>query len=554
MSAAIVVIFGVAWFIFAYLWYGKIIQNKVLKIDDSNITPSNQLNDGMDYVPTKPSILFGHHFSSIAGAGPIVGPIIAFAYFGWLPAMLWVLIGSVFMGAVHDYASLVASLRSRGESIVEITKTAVSGRASAIFAVFVWLTLVLVQAVFADLTAKTLAEDPHIVIPTVGILLVALLFGFFVYRKGMSVILGTVIGLAMLFGLIFLGAEFPINIETIFGISSYHFWLLFAIIYSFIAATLPVWLLLQPRDYLSMYLLIIGLFAGLIGLVVGNPTISAPAFISFNSEGGAMFPMLFIIIACGAISGFHSLVASGTSAKQLRKESDGKFVAYGSMLTEGLLALMVIVMISSLLVWLPGGSGGSTINGYAFQDLFHKSPNIVFGYGLGLSIDSLGIPIKLGISFGILMLNAFILTTLDTSARLNRYVVTETFGKKYGGIFKNKYFSTAVSLFFAYILCLGGGYKVIWPMFGASNQLIATLALFVVTVFFLGYKSPKWFTLIPAIIMLIITETALIYNSVASYIPKGQWHLAIISVVLFVLGLIVAYEVYKKLRVMRVSN
>ncbi|MFH1052314.1 MAG: carbon starvation protein A [bacterium] len=554
MSAAIVIIFGVSWFIFAYLWYGKVIQKKVLKIDDSNITPSNQLNDGMDYVPTKPSILFGHHFSSIAGAGPIVGPIIAFAYFGWLPAMLWVLIGSVFMGAVHDYAALVASLRSRGESIVEITKTAVSGRASAIFAAFVWLTLVLVQAVFADLTAKTLAEDPHIVIPTVGILLIALLFGFFVYRKGMSVVAGTVICLAMLFGLILLGAEVPINIESIMGISTYHFWLLFAIIYSFIAATLPVWLLLQPRDYLSMYLLIIGLFAGLIGLVAGNPTISAPAFISFNSEGGAMFPMLFIIIACGAISGFHSLVASGTSAKQLRKESDGKFVAYGSMLTEGLLALMVIVMISSLLVWLPGGSGGSTINGYAFQDLFLKSPNIVFGYGLGLSIDSLGIPIKLGISFGILMLNAFILTTLDTSARLNRYVVTETIGKKYGGIFKNKYFSTAVSLFFAYILCLGGGYRVIWPVFGASNQLIATLALFVVTVFFLGYKSPKWYTLIPAIIMLIITETALIYNSVASYIPESQWHLAIISVVLFVLGLIVAFEVYKKLRMMRVSN
>jgi carbon starvation protein len=541
MQAGYIIVFGVAWFIFAYFWYGKIIEKKVLKIDDKNLTPSNTVNDGIDYVPTKPAILFGHHFSSIAGAGPIVGPIIAFALFGWLPAMIWILVGSVFMGAVHDYTSLVASLRSKGVSIVEISGTSVSKRAKVIFAVFVWLTLALVQAVFADLTAKTLTEDPHIAIPTIGIIFIALVFGYFVYRKGMNLVAGTIIGILAMFGLIVLGEFLPIH-------SSYDVWLIVAIVYSLIAATMPVWLLLQPRDYLSMYLLIIGLFIGVLGLTIENPTITAPAFISWTSSNGPLFPVLFITVACGAISGFHSLVSSGTSAKQLRKESDGRIVAFGSMLTEGLLALMVIVMISSVLVWQPdpvlAQAGGDGV----FQNLFGKSANIVFGYALGLSIDSFGIPLRIGMSFGILMLNAFILTTLDTSARLNRYVITETLGKKYCGIFKNRYLATAASLILAYILCLFGGYKVIWPMFGASNQLIATLALFVVTAYFLGYKSAKWFTLIPAIIMLIVTESALIYGIFFNYIPAGSWHLVIISAILSILGFVVAIEVFNKLR------
>jgi carbon starvation protein len=544
MHAAIIVIFGIAWFVFAYIWYGRIIQNKVVKINDKNITPSNKINDGIDYVPTKPTILFGHHFSSIAGAGPIVGPIIAFAFFGWLPALIWILVGSVFMGAVHDYTALVASLRNNGESIVEISNSVVSSRARSIFAIFVWLTLVLVQAVFADLTAQTLEADSNIVIPTFGIVLIALLFGFFVYRRNLNLVIGTILSLGLLGFMIYLGECYPIALD-------YQWWLIISVLYAFIAATLPVWLLLQPRDYLSMYLLIIGLFLGLTGLIAKNPEITAPAFISFNSKIGPLFPILFITIACGAISGFHSLVSSGTSAKQLRKESDGKIVTYGAMLTEALLALMVIVMISSVLVWKPDSSGIAVAGTYIFQDLFDESANIVFGHALGLSIDTLGIPLELGISFGILMLNAFILTTLDTSARLNRYIVTETLGKKYRGIFKNRYFTTAVSLLFAYLLCLGGGYKLIWPVFGASNQLIATLALFVVTVYFLGFKVNKWYTLTPAIIMLVITETALIYSTIYTYIQNKDWHLAAISIILFVLGLVVFWEVFKKLKNMK---
>ncbi len=539
MQAAYLIIFGVAWYIFAYFWYGRVIEKKVLQIDDNHKTPSNEINDGLDYVPTKPLILFGHHFSSIAGAGPIVGPIIAYALFGWLPAMIWVLVGSVFMGAVHDYTALFVSLRNRGVSIVEITEKVVSNRARVIFAVFVWLTLMLVQAVFADLTAQTLAEDPTIVIPTIGIMVIALIFGFFVYRKGVNVFVGTVLSLALLVFLIYLGKQYPIY-------QSADFWLVFAIIYSFIAATIPVWILLQPRDYLSMYLLIFGLFLALVGLVVKNPTITGPSFLGFQSSKGPLFPILFITVACGAISGFHSLVSSGTTAKQLRREREGRFVAFGSMLTESLLALVVIVMISGVLVWKTGDQ--VLLPGeYFFQDLYNKSANIAFGSALGLTINSLGISLNFGISFGILMLNAFILTTLDTSARLNRYLITETIGAQYGGIFKNRFFATALSLIFAYVLCLFGGYRVIWPVFGASNQLIATLALFVVTAYFLGFKSAKWFTLLPAIIMLIVTETAIAWGIFFDYLPNGNWHLVVISSILLLLGLFIAFEVFKKI-------
>ncbi len=535
MNAAVLILFGVAWFLFAYFWYAKIIQEKVLKINDANATPSHTLTDGKDYVPTKKSILFGHHFASIAGAGPIVGPILGFAYFGWLPAMLWILIGAVFMGGVHDFAALVASLRNKGVSIVEFANDAVSPKASYIFAVFVWLTLMLVQAVFADLTARTFAEDPHIVAPTLGLILLALLFGYIVYRKNFNLTAGTVIGILALIAFIFMGESIPIK-------ASYDFWLVVIIAYSFIAAILPVWILLQPRDYLSMYLLIIGLVLGVVGVVVLSPDMNAPAFIGFDSAKGPLFPVLFITIACGAISGFHSLVSSGTSSKQLDKERDAKFVSYGSMLTEGLLALMVLTMISSVLVW-----GGDANAANSFQSLLKKSANLVFGGAFGRTVQVFGIPLKAGISLGVLIINAFLLTTLDTSARLNRYILQETLGKRYGGAFANKYFAAAASLVVAYFVALGG-YRTIWPVFGASNQLIATLSLFVVTVYFLGFKAPKWYTLAPAIFMLIVTETSLIYSFFWDFVPNKKWHLAIIAAILAALGVIVAWESYKKIR------
>jgi len=544
MNASIIALIGILWFVIAYKWYGKKIEQKLVQPSDANVTPANELYDNVDYVPTKAPILFGHHFSSIAGAGPIIGPILAFSLFGWLPTLLWILLGTVFMGAVHDYASLMASVRSKGVSITEIAERSVSKTARWIFSVFVWLTLALVQAVFAVLTAQTLEQKPEIVIPTIGLIFLAVAFGWSVYRRGSNLMISTIIALITIFIFILIGDYYPVY-------ASYDFWLLFCIVYAFIAATIPVWILLQPRDYLSMYLLLAGLVLGFIGLFVTNPTINAPAFISLQSSNGPLWPILFITVACGAISGFHSLVGSGTSAKQLAKESDGKKIAFGGMLTEGALALLVIVLMGSVLYW--GKAPSEELNGFIFQDLLKQSANITFGTALGKVLNSLGIPLFMGIAFGVLMLNAFILTTLDTTVRLARYIVQESVGTKFK-LFSNRYIAASLGLILAYLLTQGNNWKIIWPVFGASNQLVAALALFVATAYWFGYKRPRRFTLLPAIFMLITTEAALVYQLFWQYIPTKNYILAVTATILIILGVIVAIEVFKCIKQVEPKN
>ncbi|MCX7909784.1 MAG: carbon starvation protein A [Ignavibacteria bacterium] len=534
MNVLFLILFGIAWFIFAYFWYGNIIKNKVLRSSDNIPTPAHTLFDNKDYVPTKPIVLFGHHFSAIAGAGPIIGPILAYSYFGWLPALLWILVGSVFIGAVHDYSSLITSVRNKGFSLVNIADTVISPRAGFLFSVFVFLTLILVLAVFSDLTARTLMEDPTIVVPTIGLIFVAMLFAILHYRMKMNVYLATLISLVCLVLLLWWGQTFQIK-------ASYHFWLMIILLYCFVAAILPVWLLLQPRDYISMYILVIGMTLGYIGIMILNPTIQGPQYLGFMHKNIPLFPMLFITIACGAISGFHSLIASGTSAKQLDKESHGKLIAYGGMLTEGALAFLVIVMVASVLPF-----NGDPKNSF-IGILTNKNADILFGTALGQTLKSLGIPVVFGTSFGILMLNAFILTSLDAGTRLCRYIVQEGFGERYGGILKDKYFSTAIIVVLTFLICLSGSYQKIWSVFGAANQLIGTLALFVVTSYLLGVKAPRYYTLIPAIFMLIITEAALLYQFFFIYLPKKDIILLIISLLLIILGFLVASESLQKI-------
>lgn len=534
MNTLFFILFGIAWFIFAYYWYGNVIKYKVLRSTDQNPTPSHSLYDNKDYVPTKPIVLFGHHFSAIAGAGPIIGPILAYSYFGWLPALLWILLGSVFIGAVHDYTSLITSVRNKGFSLVNIADRVISPRAGFLFSLFVFLTLLLVLAVFSDLTARTMMEDPTIVVPTIGLIFVALLFGVLHYRLKMNVYLATLIALILLAILLVLGQYLQIK-------ASYGVWLTIILAYCFIAAILPVWLLLQPRDYIAMYILVIGMTLGYVGILFLNPKIQGPQYLGFFNEKGPLFPMLFITIACGAISGFHSLIASGTSAKQLDKESQGKIIAYGGMLTEGALAFLVIMMVASVLPF--NGDPNNSFLGI----LTHKNADILFGTALGQTIKSLGIPVVFGTSFGILMLNAFILTSLDAGTRLCRYIVQEGFGERYGGILKNKYFSTAIIIGLTLLITLSGSYAKIWSVFGAANQLIGTLALFVVTSYLLGIKAPKWYTLLPALFMLVVTETALIYQFVFIYLPKKDIVLLVISFLLIILGLWVAIESIQKI-------
>jgi carbon starvation protein len=539
LNAALFAILGAVWFIVMYRWYGSVIDRKLISTNDAQPTPAETLRDNIDFVPSHPAILFGHHFSSIAGAGPIVGPMLAYSLFGWLPALLWVLLGSVFIGAVHDYVSLMVSVRNDGISIAVLAQKYVSNRARWIFSIFLWLALVLVIAVFSVLTAQTLVEKPEIVIPTFGLIVLAMIFGFFVYRKNLNIWIGTIIAIIIIVLLIVLGNYFPLY-------ASFDFWLITIVIYSFIASTIPVWILLQPRDYLSMYILIAGLVLSFASIIVLHPSINGPAFLGLTSRDVPLWPMLFITVACGAVSGFHSVVSSGTSAKQLRRESDGKIIAFGSMLTEAFLALIVILLISSVLFWEKAPT--SEFAGYIFADLLStQGVNITFGTALGKAMVSIGIPIQYGIAFGVLMLNAFILTTLDTCARLSRYVLSETIGEKVLFL-NNKYIATAIGLVLALFLTMGNNWRLLWPVFGAANQLIAALSLLVVSAYVFGFKKNAKYTLIPGIFMLATTEAALVYQLLWQYLPERNIVLSILAGVLMILGLIIAQEVYKRFR------
>ncbi len=539
LNAALIGVGGALWFIIMYRWYGNKLDRTVLQPEQSRATPAHAMGDNRDYVPSHPAILFGHHFSSIAGAGPIVGPILAYALFGWLPALLWVFLGSVFIGAVHDYTALMCSVRSRGVSVADLAKVHVSPTARWIFSMFLWLALVLVIAVFAVLTARTFAEQPEIVLPSIGLLLLALVFGGTVYRGRVNLVVGTVIGLLVMVVLIVAGDFLPIY-------ASFEFWLVAVLVYSFVAATVPVWVLLQPRDYLSMYILIVGMVLGFVSLIVLRPEINGPAFTSFSSAQGPLWPILFITVACGAVSGFHSVVASGTSAKQLRNEKEGRLIAFGGMLTEGALAMIVILLIASVLFWEKAPT--EELSGYIFGSLLsEKGPNITFGTAMGRAMESLGIPLKYGIAFGVLMLNAFILTTLDTCARLTRYITAESVGRRVP-VLANRYVATAAGLVAAYLLTMGNNWAILWPAFGAANQLIAALSLLVVSAYFFGYKKRTAMTIIPGIFMLVTTIGALSYQLFWLYWPQGNTPLALVAGVLILLGIVIAVEVARRLR------
>jgi carbon starvation protein len=539
MNTLILAAVLILWLFLGYKIYGSFIEKKVLEIDNTRKTPALELNDGIDYSPAKRPLLFGHHFSSIAGAGPILGPLLGVLYFGWLGALLWVALGSVFLGAVHDYTSLMTSVRNKGTSLGDISEKTLGKRTKIIFSVFLWLSLALVIAVFAMVASKTLVSQPEIVIPTFGLVFLAMIFGWLIYRKGTNIFAGTLIALVCLFFLIYLGNLFPVELPSkILGLSSQNFWFFILIIYSLFASSLPVWFLLQPRDYISTWILFFGLGLGYLGLIGFQPALNAPAFVSFTSKGGPLWPMLFVIIACGAISGFHSIVAGGTTSKQLPNEASGKLIGYGSMVTEAALAGLVVFIAAAALVWDPSG----TESQFGFQYLMSSGDPInAFATGYGRIVSSLPtITFLYGAFFGMVMLNAFVLTTLDTGTRLGRFIFSELLGKE-APVFKNRWIASAIILVFAALMGATEGYKAIWPVFGASNQLVAALALIVVSSYLVAIKKPKKFTLYPAYFMLLTTLAALVYQGI-KFFRDGGFLLASVSVLLIVLALVIVYE------------
>ncbi len=531
-----IIIIAVVLFGAAYLVYGKFLEKR-FDIDNQKATPSHTDYDGIDRVPASPAVLLGHHFSSISGAGPIVGPIMAALAFGWLPALLWILLGAIFIGGVHDFSALIASVRHKARSIAEIAKENMSPWAYKLLLLFIWLTLVYVLTVFTDLTSSTFVQDGSVATSSFLFMALAIGFGIFVYRLKVPVFLASLVFVPLVFICVWVGQFIPISPESLTaltGLNAAKTWDIVLVIYCFAASTTPVWILLQPRDYLSSYLLYASVLGGFLGIVLGGFSIQYPAIKTWSDPVlGSLFPILFITIACGACSGFHALVGSGTSSKQLDKESDARLVGYGAMLVEGLVA---VIALAAVIIIAQG------------QDLASKPPLVVYATGMGKFLSVFGIPEKLGYLFGLLALSTFILTSLDTATRLGRYIFEEFFNLKGKRV---RYLSTLATLVLPAIFVLitlrdpqGNpipAWKVIWPVFGATNQLLAGLVLLVVVVWLKQLGKKSLFAIIPMLFMNIMTLWALVIL-IGNY---GFSTVGIIAMVLLGLALLLIVESYK---------
>ena len=530
LFAIAVAAYGVAYFV-----YGRYMTH-VYGLDNARKTPSQEVNDGTDYCPTHPAVLLGHHFASIAGAGPIVGPIAAAGVFGWLPVYLWCVLGSIFVGGPHDMGAVVASIRHQGRSIGEVVDHWIGHRAKQLFLTFTWLALVLVIAVFLQLAAKTLANAPAVAFANTVYVLLALVFGVLVYRLRLPLSLMTIIAVPIVFGAVWYGNS-AAWVQSLFVLSADQ-WRFVLIGYVFVASILPVWFLLQPRDYLASYLLYAALIVGTVGMLFGATRyeVVLPAFVAFSpKEATYLWPTLFVIVACGAVSGFHCLVSSGTTSKQLNQESHATFIGYGSMLIEGVVAIIALGTI--MLV-----GTGSGLN-----------PLEVFGAGFGKFAVLLGLDENVGAMLGLLAINSFILTTLDTATRLGRYQLQELTNMRL-----DRFSATIITVGAAMpLLFLKTGdvpaWKVIWPVFGASNQLVAALALLTMVVWITkGLKKNAAFLKYPMYFMMATTLAALVMlirvNIASTPEAPANYPIVAVAVVLFVLAIMLIVEAYRALK------
>lgn len=508
--------------IIAYFTYGKYLERR-LKIDGSRVTPAHTLYDGKEYIPTKTPVLIGHHFTTIAGGGPITGPIAAIV-FGWLPAVLWIIIGSIFVGGTHDYASLQASVRHKAKSIGEVIKEYMGRRGQLMFLSFSIATLILIVGVFIILVANTFVSFPGAATASLLFIAVAILFGILVNQVRMNLVLATILGSVAMALSIWIGLSFPIELSA-------TSWSLILIVYAYLASVLPVWLLLQPRDYLNSFMLYFLIGGAFLGLLIARPTIEMPAFTGFYNETlGFLFPILFITIACGAISGFHSLVSSGTTSKQLANEKSGRLVAYGSMLFEAFVAIIAIGSVAYL-----------TMGEFSALMTQLNDPISVFSVGIGYFMSTWGMPVQAGVTFTALAASAFLMTTLDSATRLMRYAVTELGESTNVSFLTNKHIATVLGLIGAAILALTGTWQTVWPLFGAANQMLGALALLAVTLWLVKTKSKALFVIIPMIFMFIVTTSALLVMLYTNFMSEN-YLLAIASFILFIMCVFLGIE------------
>ena len=559
MDAVILMVVVFIGYILAYKVYGKFLSQKIFNLSEKAKTPAVEMEDGKDYVPTKKGIIFGHHFTSIAGTGPIVGPAIGVIW-GWLPAVIWVLVGTIVMGAVHDFGALVISLRNQGKSISEVTGNYINKRTRSIFFIIVLLELWIVIAIFGLVIAVIFSMYPQSVFPVWCEIPIAIGLGYLLYKKGMNVNLATLLAVVLMYITVILGHFIPITLPTIGSMGPTGTWTIILLIYAFIASTLPVTTLLQPRDYINawqlmvaMILLVLGVFAS---AFFGDLNIVAPA-VQLHPEGApSMWPFLFITIACGAISGFHALVASGTSAKQVRKETDALAVGYGSMIMEGTLATLVIIAVTAGIGIAYQTKDAGVLTGAAAWTQHYSSWAASAGLGSKVAafvvgganmISFLGIPKAIAIVIMGVFVASFAGTTLDTATRLQRYVVQELAGNFKIGFLKGKYAATAFAVITALILAFynganGKGALTLWPLFGAVNQTLAGLSLIVVTVYLKSKGGAKYLlTAIPAVFMIIMTIWGLFINE-ANFIKSGNILLLIVNAIVIIIAIWIVFE------------
>ena len=538
MNSLILAVVGVAMMVAGYLLYSRFLGRRVYRLSASFRTPAHELQDGVDYVPTNKFILWGHHFTSVAGAAPIVGPAVAVIW-GWLPAFLWVTLGTVFFAGMHDLGALWASVRNRGQSIGTLSARYIGKRGSRLFLVVIFLLLLMVNAAFAVVISGLLVSTPTAVIPTWGALVVAVLIGQAIYRLKWNLPIVSVIGVVALYGLILLGDRFPVVLpETVLGLSAGAFWIVVLFVYAAIASVLPVWVLLQPRDYINGLQLFIGLGLLYGAVLIFRPEVVAPALNDNLPDGTpGILPLLFVTIACGAISGFHGIVSSGTSSKQLDKETDARFVGYFGAVGEGLLALGAIIATTA---------GFRTLADWeAVYTAFNEGGVAAFVDGGGAILNAgLGIPTSLSATILATMAVLFAATTMDTGVRLQRFVVQEigqVVGIKLG---------TAVATVIVLAVCLGlafsagadgSGGMIIWPLFGTTNQILAGLTLSILAVMLMRKRRPVLPIMIPLLFVLVVSVYAALIQ-LGTFYRDGNWLLLILDAIIVVAAIWVIVE------------
>lgn len=575
MNAAVLLILAAVFFFLAYRFYARFIA-KLFGENDKTPTPACSMKDDCDYVPTKPLVLFGHHFASIAGGGPIIGPTTALL-FGFLPVWLWAVLGTIFIGCVHDMTTLFASVREKGKSISEIAKASLGNTGFFLFISFTILMLLLVTSAFLGLTATALTSvisldvlrlpaDQTMVRTVVqggvvkaqigGIASTSVIFitccapiiGWLVYKKQIHVYLAAAIAIVVCIVSVIAGLNFPVTLNP-------NVWMIILCFYTLLAAGIPVWIILQPRDFTNSFLLYAGVAALFIGGIVAGfkgVTFSAPALnvADGTSKMGPIWPFLFITVACGAISGFHCLVAGGTSSKQVSKESDVKKVAFGGMLLEGLLAIGVLIAVGC-------GIAFSDYSNIVFPTVagVKSNPILAFAAGTGGLLDkAFGLSPLYGTIFGILLVEGFVVTTLDTAVRLNRYLFEELWQvifKNVPAIMKSYLFNALICVLLMYILAYNNAFLVIWPVFGSANQLLASLALIAVSVWLVQRNKTAWFTILPAVFMMVTTIYSLFILLIEKYLPKNNIMLSVVDILLMILSIgvvIIAFNKWRDLR------